>query len=112
MKAVRHQDLELTAYHGGQQENPRWFTTDRDHARSFGEVREYRIRLRTALEIDMSHPILRDEDGNELSGYEADDALYQYLDAEYVDGIIVHGWEGLGVCILVSHRAEVELVAD
>lgn len=98
----------IIAWHGGQHERPRWFTTDRDHAGMFGEVRRYRISPRSVLEIDMTHPALRDEQGYELMGYEADAALYALLESSGVDAILVHGWEGSGVCILISDSCEYE----
>lgn len=98
----------ILAWHGGQHAAPRWFTTDPGHAAYFGEVRQYRLYPRAVLEIDMTHPALRDEQGYELMGYEADDALYRLLESSGVDAILVHGWEGSGVCILRSDSCEYE----
>lgn len=98
----------MTVYHGGFHRDPRWFTTDPEHAGVFGDVRAYRLRLQTTLEIDMTHTALRDEGGYELDGYEADAALYRLLEDADVDAVIVDGWEGEGLCILIADHVEPE----
>lgn len=92
-------DATIIVYHGGKQDDPRWYTTDLDHAGSFGgTVQRYAITGRFAY--------VSAADITDASGYSADDALYEYLAAmedEYgVGGVVVDGWEGSGVCVLIA----------
>lgn len=91
----------IRAWHGGQHDDPRWFTSDREWALTFGaDVRLYEITGRNVVE-------LHEEDIEKLTaglhGYDADEALYEYMDERDADIVILHGWER-GICYLVNPR--------
>lgn len=89
--------LVLDAYHAGQHDDPRWFTTDRAHAAYFGKPALYRLTLSSFKRIDV-----RGDARFEMGGDEADRALYALLDEECVAGLVLDGWEGRGLTILIA----------
>jgi len=91
----------IRAWHGGQHDDPRWFTSDQGWARTFGsDVRLYEITATRVIELS-------EEDVEELTaglrGYEADEALYDLMKERDADLIILHGWER-GICYLANPR--------
>lgn len=98
----------IRAWHGGQHDDPRWFTSARDWAITFGaDVRLYEITADRVLEL---HEDDIDELTSGLHGYDADAALYDLVEREGAGLVILHGWER-GVCYLADpRRAEIREV--
>ena len=91
----------IRAWHGGQHEDPRWFTSDREWAQTFGsDVRLYEITAHDVLEL---HEGDIDELTAGLHGYDADEALYELMESKGADLVILHGWER-GICYLINPR--------
>lgn len=87
----------LTAYRGGEGDSEAWYTTDRQHAAYFGEVEEVEL-CGIAARLDAEqHPRLAGVDG-----YEADEIAQEILSETGADMLIMEGWEGAGLTILVS----------
>ena len=89
----------IACWHGGQHDDARWFSTDEDHAWAFGDARRY-VVSGTAVHVHAS-------DITSASGYDADADAYAYLAACGADMLVIDGWEGDGLCILVSRLADV-----
>lgn len=96
--------MKITAFHGGELEGARWYTTDRSHAAIFGDVSE--------VEIESSiDPVRIDAEAvvGDASGYKADTILWAHLDAIDCTWAIVTGWEGAGECIVVREPGYVRV---
>jgi hypothetical protein len=96
---------EFSVFHGGQHEDPRWFSTDRQHAGFFGQTRPYRIRARKVIEADPDiTPELRG-----LEGHDLERAAYDLLDNSRAEVLVLKNWEGKGdVLLTAKHLAEIE----
>lgn len=85
--------ITFTAFHGGSQAAPEWFSTDRSHAAQFGAVAEYRITARVLF-------VSRDDAVHDKRFCELEAAAHDLAD---VTGCVaIRGWEGAGHCILVK----------
>lgn len=88
----------IRAYHGGDIDGARWFTTDRDHASYFGPVVEVEIESSIDPVRMSSDEVEAIADGG---GYEADARLWSHLDSVDASWAILDGWEGAGLCIVI-----------
>jgi len=86
----------IRAFHGGEKEGARWFTTDRDHARQFGPVHEAEILVGPdAVEIDsmedhlVEYGVIDGRDADTWMGGEIEAALLGWMCEEFVDTAIV-----------------------
>ena len=94
----------IRAFHGGELEGARWYTTDRGHAAIFGDVSEVEIESTIdPVRLDAAS-IVGDE-----SGYAADALLWAHLDALDCSWAIVSGWEGAGECVIVREPGYVRV---
>ena len=90
----------IACYHGGQHSDPKWFTTCETHAWAFGDARPYSVSG-DALRVHA-------DDITADGGFDADADAYEYLERSGADMLIIDGWEGGDLCILVSDMADVE----
>jgi len=89
-----------------------WFSTDRDHAEYFGEIKEYELDLSdNVFKIDLHNEdtfdVLKEfaDDARALccsGGYEFEDVLLAAAEKYKVDAIIIENGEGKGICIRVT----------
>jgi hypothetical protein len=106
-------DVTIEVWHGGGQSDPRWFTTDRDWAATFGDPVRYRLRLGRTLRLDAdTHPALQDETGQRVWGYDEEWRIYDLLDRSRADALIIEHWEGTGLCILIAPGVEPEALPE
>jgi len=96
--------MEMRAHKGGNQEDIRWLTTDRDHAIGFGEVATYEVRA-----SDVGH---YDADEMELpagGGWAADEAMKEIVRADGHSLAVIEGWEGDGLVLWIAKSRWVAL---
>ena len=102
----------ILAYHGGQQEDVHWLSTEHKHAEEFAAVWDeivlYEVYVGDAIRIDVeSHPDLAG-----VIGYDADDIVQDIMEREHVNVAILVGWESDGLDILVAEGWALERVCS
>lgn len=106
----------ILAYHGGQQEEVHWLSTEHEHAASFAspsdEIVLYEVSFseNDVLRIDCeSDPELYDR---YYYSYDADDYVQRRMEEEHANVALLIGWESDGIDILVADDYSLERVSE
>lgn len=80
-----------------------WFTTDKNHAGYFGEVRTYQVGPIVAVAVSMADKRIAEAQAQGV--IEANEMLDDYLSDLGADALVIEGWEGTGLCVYAPGAA-------